>query len=131
MGGFFLLCRKPNEDHSDELRELQKGFVQIGFAAPEIVSDEFYVFAAYPKFQASSPELKRYPNGDFLFVCGTCISERGVGLAAATARYEAANEAPITEDVMGHYAIVFKKNGKTEVSLDRFGSYHVYYNSAA
>src|SRR5436190_3216848 len=132
MGGFFVLCRTLSQERSDELRELQKGFSELGFAAPEIVADESYVFAAYPKFQANSPELKRYPNGDFLFVCGTCLSDRGVGLAAAASRYEAINE-PASEahDFMGHYAIVLKKNGKTEITLDRFGLYQVFYNLRA
>jgi hypothetical protein len=106
MGGF-LLYRKPNSDRLDELRELQKGFSEIGFAAPQIVADESYIFAAYPKFQVQSPEQKRYPNGDFLFVCGTCLSDRGVGLAAAAARYETVSEAaPAPDELMGHYAIV-------------------------
>jgi hypothetical protein len=128
MGGFFLLCRKSVEDRLDELSELQKGFAEMGFAAPEIVVHENYVFAAYPKFQARTPELKRYPNGDFLFVCGTCFSDRGVGLAAAAAWYETP---PATDEVMGHYAIILKKNGKTEIILDRFGSYQVFYDPAA
>src|SRR5436190_23105873 len=104
MGGFFVLCRTPSQERSDELRELQKGFSEIGFTAPEIIADESYIFAAYPKFQAKSPELKRYPNGDFLFVCGTCLSDRGVGLAAATAHYEMVNvneAAPAIDEVMG------------------------------
>jgi asparagine synthase (glutamine-hydrolysing) len=129
MGGFFLLCRKPNEDRSDELRELQKGFADIGFAAPEIVADKHYVLAAYPKFQARAPEIKRHSNGDFLFVCGTCLSNRGVGLAAAKARYEAADEiSPPADDVMGHYAIILRKKGETEIILDRRGVYQVFYH---
>src|SRR4051812_35007441 len=87
MGGFFLLCTKPGEDRTDEFRQLQQAFAELGFAAPEIVRTEACIIAAYPSFQSSSAALKRYPNGDFIFVCGTCLSERGIGTAAAEPLY--------------------------------------------
>src|SRR6516225_1414458 len=84
MGGFFLICTGPNEDRSDEISRLQKAFADLGFPLPEIVKEEGYLFAAYPKFQRRSAALERDPNGDFSFVCGTCLCEGG-GLADVTA----------------------------------------------
>jgi hypothetical protein len=126
MGGFFLLCTKPGEDRSEELRQLQQAFSDLGFASPEIVRTESCVIAAYPSFQSSSATLKRHPNGDFIFVCGTCLSERGVGVAATGSCLDGAEE-----ESMGHYALVFRRNGRIQIKLDRFGGYHLFYNLAS
>src|SRR5208282_3771527 len=131
MGGFFLVCAGPHEDRQDEVTRLQRAFAELGFASPEIVKAQGYVFCAYPKFQSPSVGLKRYPNGDFAFVCGTCLSE-GIGLAPAALLYEgAAANSPVREEVMGHYAAVLKKDGRTEIKLDGFGGYHLFYNLEA
>jgi asparagine synthase (glutamine-hydrolysing) len=127
MGGFFLLCTKPGEDRSDELRQLQQAFAELGFASPEIVRTEVCIIAAYPSFQSGSVSLKRYPNGDFIFVCGTCLSERGVAAAAAKSLYKDGSD----EALMGHYAVVFRKDGGAQIKLDGFGGYHLFYNLAA
>jgi hypothetical protein len=132
MGGFFLLSTRPGEDETDASARLQRAFAELGFAAPEIVRCERYIFAAYPSFQSSSVALERYPNGDFIFVCGTCLSERGLGVAAAAALYDAnAAASPTGPELMGHYAAVVSKNGRTEIKLDRFGGYHLFYNLTA
>jgi len=131
MGGFFLLCAEPNEDRAEEVTRLQGAFAELGFASPEIIKEGGYVLAAYPKFQSRSVALERYPKGDFGFVCGTCLSE-GVGLASAASLYEGvAAASPIGGDIMGHYAAVFRKNGRTEIKLDRFGGYHLFYDLEA
>jgi len=87
MGGFFLISMAPNEDREDEVARLQRAFAELGFARPHIVKAEGYLFAAYPKFQSTSAALKRYQNGDFGFVCGTCLCEGG-GLADVGALYQ-------------------------------------------
>src|SRR5260370_129046 len=107
MGGFFLLCRKPDDDKAHELAQLQRAFAELGFASPEIIKAEQYIFAAYPSFQSSAVVLKRDPSGDFIFVCGTCLSERGLGVAAAASLYEGVGgPSPASEEIMGHYAAV-------------------------
>jgi len=125
MGGFFLISMAPNEDRADEVARLQRAFAELGFAPPHIVKAEGYLFAAYPKFQSTSAALKRYQNGDFGFVCGTCLCEGG-GLADVDALYQ--EGPPMGEKIMGQYAAVFKKNGRTEIQLDPFGGYHLFYN---
>src|SRR6516164_10434177 len=131
MGGFFLVCSGPHEDRQDEVTRLQGAFAELGFASPEMINAEGYVFCAYPKFQSRSVGLKRYPNSDFAFVCGTCLSE-GIGLAPAASLYEgAATTSPIGEEIMGHYAAVLRKDGRTEIKLDGFGGYHLFYNLEA
>jgi len=131
MGGFFLVCIGPHENRQDEVARLQGAFAELGFAPPEIVKAEEYVFAAYPKFQSRSAGLKRYPNGDYAFVCGTCLFE-GVGLAPAALLYNAApTHSALSEEFMGHYASVVRKNGRTEIKLDGFGGYHIFYNLEA
>ena len=131
MGGFFLVCIGPHENRQDEVARLQGAFAELGFAPPEIVKAEEYVFAAYPKFQSRSAGLKRHPNGDYAFVCGTCLFE-GVGLAPAALLYNAApTHSALSEEFMGHYASVVRKNGRTEIKLDGFGGYHIFYNLEA
>ena len=128
MGGFFLVCAGPNEDRAEEVTRLRRAFSELGFAPPEIVKEEGYLFAAYPKFQSRSVALKRFPNGDFGFVCGTCLCEGG-GLADVASLYEGFRaHSPMSAEIMGHYAAVFKKNGRTENKLDQFGGYHLFYN---
>jgi len=128
MGGFFLVCAGPNEDRAEEVTRLRRAFSELGFAPPEIVKEEGYLFAAYPKFQSRSVALKRFPNGDFGFVCGTCLCEGG-GLADVASLYEGFRaHSPMSAEIMGHYAAVFKKNGRTEIKLDQFGGYHLFYN---
>jgi len=130
-GGFFLLCHNPNEDRGAEENRLKQAFAELGFGPPEIVKTEAYLFAAYPKFQSGSTGLKRYPNGDFAFVCGTCFCE-GVGRAdAASLCGRAGAMSPASERLMGHYAIAFRKNGRTEIKLDTFGGYHLFYSDEA
>jgi asparagine synthase (glutamine-hydrolysing) len=131
MGGFFLVCADNHEDRQAEAARLQRAFADLGFAPPEIVKAEGYIFGAYPKFQSRSVRLHRYANSDFAFVCGTCLSE-GTGLVTAASLYEgAATASSIGDGVMGHYAVVLKKDGRTVIKLDGFGGYHVYYNLEA
>jgi len=128
MGGFFVVCVGANEDRADEVARLQSAFTELGFSPPEIIKADEYVFAAYPKFHSRSTGLKRYPNGDFAFVCGTCLSEGG-GLTGAASLYQTTPaKSSISEKIMGHYATVIKKNGRTEIKLDRFGGYHLFYS---
>ncbi len=77
--------------------------------------------------------MQRYPNGDFCFVCGTCVCDHGVGAKAAAVLYDdCAKTSPAAGDrMMGHYAAVLKRNGRTEIRLDRFGGYHLFYNLEA
>ena len=125
------MCAGPQEDRQADVVRLQGAFAELGFAPPEIVEAQEYIFGAYPKFQNRSADLKRYPNGDFAFVCGTCLSE-GTGLAPPDLLYEVAVAAsPISEAIMGHYAAVVKKDGRTKIKLDGFGGYHLFYNLEA
>ncbi len=128
MGGFFLVCTRPNEDREDAVCSLKRAFAELGFAPPEIIKSDEYFFAAYPKFQSKSAALKRFPNGDFGFVCGTCLCE-GEGLADVASLYEGATaRSPLSKKIMGKYAAVFKKHGRTEIKLDPFGGYHLFYS---
>ena len=131
MGGFFLVCIGPNESRVDDVKRLQAAFAELGFASPEIIEGEGHILAAYPKFQNRTANLQRYANGDFAFVCGTCLT-KGAGLASPDSLYKIAAEGlPFGGDIMGHYAAVLRKNGRTEIKLDRFGGYHLFYSSEA
>jgi hypothetical protein len=128
MGGFFLICTRPDEDRSRELARLKQAFAALGFAAPIIVDTPEYILAAYPSIENPTAALERFPGGDFVCVCGTCIGEDGVGLAAGKALYGQEQNRTRELDLMGHYVIVVRRAGHTEITLDRFGGYHLYYN---
>ena len=131
MGGFFLVCADPHEDRAHEVTRLQAAFAELGFAHSEIVKVEGYVFAAYPKFQSRSAGLKLYPKGDFAYICGTSLSE-GIGLAPAASLYEGTpGSSSPGKEIMGHYAAVVRKDGRTEIQLDAFGGYHIFYSLEA
>ena len=132
MSGFFLICTGPNRGRPAELSGLTRAFAELDFAAPEIIETRDYVFAGYPSFGNRSVPLKRYPNGDFVFVCGTCVCDTGVGAAAEARLRECAATMPTAEDrIFGHYAAILNYGGSTEIRLDRFGGYHLFYNLAA
>jgi hypothetical protein len=111
---------------------MQEAFAELGFAPPKILKDDRYVLAAYPSFENRSVALQRYANGDFVYVCGTCVCDHEIGTAAAAVLGGCAKSAPAATDaVMGHYATVLRRNGRTEVKVDQFGGYHLFYNLAA
>ena len=121
MSGFFLVCKGLHRDRSAELAVLHRAFAELDFAPPEIIEDRDYVFAGFPTFGNGSIPLKRYPNGDFVFVCGTCVSNTGIGAAAAVRLQDGATTRPAADDpTMGHYAAILNRNGRTEIRLDRF-----------
>ncbi|HEV2098778.1 MAG TPA: hypothetical protein VGR45_07605 [Stellaceae bacterium] len=132
MSGFFLVCTGPDRDRSAELTALQHAFAELGFASPEIIEAHDYVFAGYPSFGSRSVPLQRYPNSDFVFVCGTCMCESGIGEPAAKRLYDCSATALDADDpILGHYAVVLNRGGRTEIKLDRFGGYHLFYNLTA
>ena len=129
MGGFFLLGAGSDQNRSQALTELSKAFAELGFAAPEVIKTDDYVFAGYPSLQDGSLALQRQQDGDFAFVCGTCICDRASGVAAALEDFPApAVEA--ADPLMGHYAAVIRDR-RTEIRLDRFGGYHLFYSLKA
>jgi hypothetical protein len=128
MGGFFLVLTRPGRDPSSTLDILKRAFSELGFAAPRIIVTAEYVFAAYPTIEGGSLELHACPNGDFVGVAGTCLGEEETGAAAAARYYGGAMPAAAAEGVVGHYAIVRRCGGRTEIRLDPFGGYHLYYN---
>lgn len=129
MSGFFLISIQPNNDRSREFKAMKQAFTEIGFSAPDIVQTSDYVFAAYPGIENKSLMLERYETGDFVFICGTCIREGGINVTAGNVLYNIKDK-PATDTLMGHYAIVMKRGGETEIALDQFGGYHVFYSMA-
>jgi hypothetical protein len=127
MGGFFLVCRGPNRERSAESAGLRRAFAELGFDSPEIIEARDYVFAGYRTFGNGSMSLTRSPNGNFVYVCGTCLDDSGFGAAAAARLHDCATTMA-NDSMMGHYAAVLSRNGRTEIKLDRFGGYHLFYN---
>ena len=131
MGGFFLICKSQARNDNSQFHALTTCFTRIGFGRPDIITYEDCVFAGYGNFQETAPKLLRYPNGDFVFVSGTCISSGGAQLAAAKQLYDAADKLSVLDQLFGHYAVVIRQNAATNIFIDRFGGYHLYYNKEA
>jgi asparagine synthase (glutamine-hydrolysing) len=130
MGGFFLVTTRPDNARSVEVQRLRRAFADLGFAAPEVIATENYVLAAYPSIEGRLLALRRYRSGDFVYICGTCLCAGGVEAAVGALLYGRAEAAPADDALMGHYAAVVRRGRRTEIRLDRFGGYHLFYNLA-
>jgi hypothetical protein len=131
MGGFVLLHTAPGEDRSATQAAALGAFARMGLPAPRLIQGENYVLAVFPKRQASEPALEQFPNGDFAFACGTLIYDNMVGKAATAAFYRDSGGCSGSRDkAMGHYAVIQRKGGETEIVLDGFGGFLVFYDSA-
>lgn len=131
MGGFVLLHTAPGEDRSAAQAAALGPFARIGMPAPRLIRGDDYVLAVYPKRQASEPALRQFPNGDFVFACGTLIYKNMVGGAAAEAFYRDCGGGPAPRDkAIGHYAVILRKGGRTRIIPDSFGGFLVFYDTA-
>ncbi len=127
MGGFVLIHKATGAACAATQAAAIGAFSRMGLVGPQLIQDEKYVIAAFPKRQATEPALEQFPNGDFVFVCGTLFYGGSVGKAAALAFYRDYERPPGPRDAaMGHYAVILRKGGKTEIILDTFGGFHVF-----
>ena len=132
MSGFFLVSTAGGKDRSAALAKLRGSFAAIGFAAPRTIETPDYLLALYPSIENQSIAFEPRPDGDFVFVCGTCLGGDGIGTKAANRLFACGTPAGDPQDaVFGHYAAVLRRAGRTEIRLDRFGGYHVFYNLEA
>lgn len=130
MGGFVLLHTAAGEDRSRTQAAAVAAFARMGMPAPRMIQGENFVLAVYPKRQASEPAFVQFPNGDFVCACGTLIYENMVGKAAAIAFYRQCIEGTVPRDkAIGHYAVILRKNGRTEIITDSFSGFLVFYDA--
>jgi len=131
MGGFVLLHTAPGEDRSAARAAALGAFARMGMPAPRLIQGANYTLAVYPKRQASEAGLQQFPNGDFAFACGTLIYENLVGKAAAAAFYRDYGGRSVPHaKAIGHYAVILRQGGETEIVPDGFGGFLVFYDSA-
>ena len=105
-------------------------FAKMGLSSPRLIRGENYVLAVFPKRQSRELAVAQFPNGDFVFTCGTLIYNSAVGKSAATAFYQDHSEVSRWSDkALGHYAVILRKNGETRIVLDGFGGFLVFYDS--
>jgi hypothetical protein len=130
MGSFILVHKSEGTDYKIRQAAALDAFIQMGFANPHVISTDDYVLLAFAKRQTSELALRQFPNGDFVFSCGTLFYDGRVGKAAASAFYEDYNGPPGPRDrAMGHYVVILRKGGATEIITDSFGGYHVFCDS--
>ena len=104
-------------------------FAQMGLSPPRLIRGENHVLAVFPKRQSRELAVAQFPNGDFVFTCGTLIYNSAVGKSAATAFYQDLSEVSRWSDkALGHYAVILRKNGETRIVLDGFGGFLVFYD---
>lgn len=130
MGGFILVHKSEGTDYEALQASALNAFMRMGFANPHAISTDDYVLLAFAKRKTSELALQQLPNGDFVFACGTLFYDGMVGKAAASAFYEDYNGSPGPRDrAMGHYTVILRKGGATEIITDSFGGYHVFCDS--
>ncbi len=131
MGGFILVHKSDRTDYEAVQTAALDVFNRTGFPAPVVISTDNYVLLAFTQRQTRELALQQYPNGDFVLACGTLFYDGAVGKAAATAFYRDYNGSPgPRERAMGHYAVIVRKGGATEIIPDSFGGYHVFCDNA-
>jgi hypothetical protein len=131
MGGFVLIHTVAGEDRSATQESALAVFARMGMPSPRLLRGENYVLAVYPKRQAPEPALRQFPDGDFVYTCGTLIYESMVGIPAAAAFYrDCGRQTAPRNQAMGHYAVVLRKNGETTIISDGLGGFLVFYDEA-
>ena len=127
MGGFILVHKSGWTDYRAVQATALDVFTRTGFPPPVVISTDDYVLIAFAKRQTRELALQRFPNGDFVFACGTLFYDGAIGRAAAIAFYRDYNGSPGSrERAMGHYVVIIRKGGTTEIIPDNFGGYHVF-----
>ena len=131
MGGFVLFHTVPGEDHSPAQAAAMAAFARMGMSSPRLVQGANFLLAVYPKRQAGEPSFQQFANGDFVCTCGTLIYENLIGTPAAAAFYRNCREsfAP-REKARGHYVVILRRDGETEIIPDDFSGFLVFYDAA-
>jgi len=131
MGGFVLLNTAPGEDRSAAQAAALAIFARSGMPAPQLIRGKNYILAIYPKRQSTEPALQQFPNGDFVYACGTLVYENMVGKPAAAAFYrDSIGQHTPRDQAIGHYAVLIRKGGETTIVPDAFGGFLVYHDAA-
>ena len=131
MGGFILVHKSGRRDYEAVQAAALDVFSRTGFPAPVVISADNYVLLVFPQRQTQELALQRFPNDDFVFACGTLFYDGAVGNAAAAAFYrDYDGSSGPRERAMGHYAVIVRKGGATEIIPDSFGGYHVFCDKA-
>jgi hypothetical protein len=132
MGGFVLIHSGPGRDRGAMQTAATGAFARAGLKGSRIIQADDYFLAVYPKRQASEPNLAQFANGDFVVTCGTLIYDNTVGVEAATAFYRDYGVGADPRDrAMGHYVVILRKGGRTEILPDSFGGFHVFCDNGA
>ena len=127
MGGFVLIHKTKGVDCGARQAAAVEAFSRMGLVNPRLIHDNDYMLAAFPKREATEPALEQFPNGDFVLTCGTLFYGGAVGKAAAIAFYRDYEGSPGRRDkTMGHYAVILRKGGETDIILDSFGGFHLF-----
>jgi hypothetical protein len=131
MGGFIILHTGAGEDRTTVQAAVANTFARMGFPAPVLIQGPNYILTLFPKRQANKPALQQFENGDFAFTCGTLIYDNKVGGAAAAAFHRDYKGSPEPRSrALGHYAVILRKDGVTQIIPDSFGGFHVFYDAA-
>jgi asparagine synthase (glutamine-hydrolysing) len=131
MGGFVLLNTAPGEDRSAAQAAALAIVARSGMPAPQLIRGKNYILAIYPKRQSTEPALQQFPNGDFVYACGTLVYENMVGKPAAAAFYrDSIGQHTPRDQAIGHYAVLIRKGGETTIVPDAFGGFLVYHDAA-
>src|SRR4051794_19271223 len=111
MGGFVLIHKSDATDYQIRQDAALDAFIRMGFTSPHVISADNYVLLAFAKHQTRELALQQFPNGDFVFSCGTLLYDGAVGKKAAAAFYRDYDRSPGPRDrAMGHYSVVLRKN---------------------
>jgi asparagine synthase (glutamine-hydrolysing) len=125
MGMFFLIRNLPKMERRTpaalRLAEL------MGFGEPKVIKSDEITLYLFPKLGGSTVEAIAFPNGDFAAACGTFLFGESLGVEALHKLYAAfSGDWSILDDAAFSFSVIVHKNGRTYLSGDRFGGYHIF-----
>ena len=126
MGGFFYASKEAGLNTSEIVTKSRQQFQDSGFKSLITFDTASYTIDYYPKIDCEASNCVAFPGGDFIFAVGTFIYRGLIGADALQLFYLQSNYRNELLASHGHYVIVLRKNGRTELFKDPMGSHDVF-----
>lgn len=125
MGGFFYIS-KADSGAESALATSRKQFAQSGFKSPIHFASESYALDYYPKILVPVENYLRFDSNNFILAVGTFIYRGAIGPEALSLFYDQTDYQAELHKARGHYVILMRKDGQTQLLRDPLASYEVF-----
>ena len=127
MGGFFYASKKNGVETGRLVDDSRTIFASSGFLAPITFDSDCCVIDYYRKLHDyPANNLVTFTNGDFIIAVGTFIFRGLVGEDALKVFFHEQDPAAELGRSRGHFVLILRKNGRTQLLRDPLGAYDVF-----